>query len=288
VDTIPILFKAVDITLRILLSLRQKPISDFQKNIKSLEETYKKEGLWDKGTIDLFLSLYEMTERYKNEIELEYDESAVKKIFEKTENFLAKTSKFLKDQLTTPRERRIKRKVKKILVLSGISIGSLVVIFFLVKFSISKFGPKHGLLAHYYNNINLEGDATVEKIDKQIDFAWADLSPQKNIIGDFSVRWNGRIKINKNDNYTFTILSDEGVRLFLDGKIVIDTWSIEDRTMENSGNIDLRKGFHTIKIEYYFNQRHADIKLLWSSRSFERKVLGTKFLYPPMELNISQ
>ena len=33
-DTIPILFKAVDINVKILLSFKQKPIDDFQKNIK--------------------------------------------------------------------------------------------------------------------------------------------------------------------------------------------------------------------------------------------------------------
>lgn len=288
VDAIPILFKAVDITSRTLLAFKQKPIADYQKNIKSLEEEYRIEGLWDEETIGLFRSLYEMNENYKSEIELEYDESAVKSIFEKTEDFLDKTHKFLKTQLTTSRERIIKRRVKKIFIASCISVVSLLVVFFLVKLGINLFGPKHGLLAHYYNNINLKGPVTVEKIDKKIDFVWGNSSPQKNIYGEFSVRWEGRIKIDKSDKYTFYILSDEGFRLFIDDKIIINTWSNQNRTMENSGDVKLERGFHRIRLEYYFNQKFSDIKLLWSSRSFKKRVVGDKVLFPPPELNVSR
>lgn len=286
VDAIPILSKAVDIAVKILLSFKKKPLGDFQENIKSLEEEYKKEGLFDKETIESFNSLYEMNESYMSEIELEYDDNAIKSIFEKAENFLGKTYKFLRTQLITPKERMIKRRTKKILIASGIFISSLVVVFFLVNLIINKLGPKHGLLAHYYNNINLKEPVIVERIDNKIDFRWGPSRPHYEINDEFSVRWEGRIEIDKSDNYTFYIKSDEGVRLFLDDEIVIDTWLNKDRMIEHSGDARLRKGFHKIRLEYYFHQRHADIKLLWSSNSFKKRIVGSKVLFPPPELNI--
>ena len=160
-DAIPILFKAVDITTKTLLSFKQKPLADFQKNIKSLEEEYKEEGLCDQETIDLFHSLSEMNENYQSKIEPEYEEKTVKTIFEKTEDFLGKTYKFLKAQLTTSRERKVRRRAKRIFVASGILAASLLVVFFLVRLGMNIFGPKHGLLAHYYQNIHLKEPAAV-------------------------------------------------------------------------------------------------------------------------------
>ncbi len=283
VDAIPILYKAVNAIVHILLSLKQKPLDDFQKNIKVVEEEYKEEELWEEGSAELFLSLHEMNETYKSELEPEFKESSVKNIFEKAENFLVKTHKFLKSQLMTSKEKKVQARIRKILAISGTTIGALLILFFLIKLGVALFGPAHGLLAHYYDNINLEEPAAVKKVNKDIDFAWADLSPHRNISGEFSVRWQGRIKISKENNYTFTIETDEGARLFLDDKLVIDTWAQENRALEHSGGVDLTEGFHRIMVEYYFNQSYADIKLLWSSGSNKRKIIKAKYLYPPSE-----
>jgi len=280
VDAVPILFKTVAAAIRILLQFKQKPIADFQENIKSLENELKEEKLWDKNTIKLFHSLNKLNKKYIAEIEFECDGNAVKNIFEETNNFLARTRKFLKIQLSTPRERIIKKRVKKIFLFGSIFISSLLIIFFLITPGINKFGTKHGFLAHYYNNIYLEEPAAVEKIDEEIDFVWGSFKPHKEIKGKFSIRWEGRIKIDKSDNYNFYVLSDEGVRLFLDEKVLLDTWSAQTRTMNNTCNVTLEKGFHKIKLEYYFNQQHADIKLQWSSSSFKKTIVRNKFLYP--------
>jgi len=281
IDAIPILFKAADIGSRALLAFKQKPSGDFKNNIKLLEEEYKREGLLDNETVESFQSLAEMNEKYGSEIELEYDESLITGIFEKLENFLALIKKFLKNQLTTPKERMIKRRLKRAFIISAAAVGSLLVIFLLVKIGQSLFGPKQGLLAHYYDNVNLEGQPVVERIDKKIDFVWGGLPPHDAIRGEFSVRWEGRIEIPENDNYTFYIKSDEGVRFLIDDKPFIDTWSETQRVMEHSASVTLRKGFYKITLEYYFSQRFADIKLLWSSSSFDKKTVENKVLFPP-------
>lgn len=282
-DAIPLLYKAVDVLVRILLSSRQKPLDSYKSNIKALEEEFKDEGLWEAGALESFLSLYDKNETYTREMEPEFDEKDVKVVFKNAEDFLINAHKFLKDQLMTSREKVVRIWIKKIFTLGGASIGALIILFFLIKLGVTLFGPDHGLLAHYYDNINLKEPAVVEKINKNIDFVWADMSPHQNITGDFSVRWQGRIKINKEDRYIFTLSTDEGVRLFLDDNVVIDTWAQEDREAEHSGSLTLKKGFHKIRVEYYFNQKHSDIKLLWSTPFSNKKVIGAKYFYPPSE-----
>jgi len=281
VDAIPILFKAVDIIIRTLLTLKKKSLGNYHQNINSLEEEFKEEELFDKESIDLFRSLSKMNESYMNEIEIETDENTVKKILDKTEDFLDKTYKYLKTQLATPKEIVIKKRIRKIVIASSAALALAVIIFFLVKLGMNIFGPQHGLSAYYYDNIQLKGQPAVEKIDKKINFMWGSSSPQKNITGDFSVRWEGRIKIDTDDKYTFYIVSDEGVRLFIDDKIIINTWTTKNRMMENSGTIQLKKGLHKIKLEYFFNQKQADIKLLWRSSAFKKRTVGSKVLFPP-------
>jgi len=58
--------------------------------------------------------------------------------------------------------------------------------------------------------------------------------------------------------------------------------------MKNSGNIKPKKGFHKIKLEYYFNQRFTDLKLFWSSHLFKKRLVGNKFLFPSSGVNISR
>ena len=179
------------------------------------------------------------------------------------------------------KEKMIRARLRKILSIGGVSIGALIIIFFLIKFGINKLFPAHGLLAQYYDNIDLEEPAALERIDENIDFVWADMSPHETISGNFSIRWQGRIRISKDDNYIFTLATDEGAKLLLDDKMLIDTWTLENRALEHSENVDLEKGFHSIMIKYYFNQSYSDIKLLWSSRSSNKEIVGTKYFYLP-------
>ncbi len=281
VDAIPILYEAVDIIVRILISSRQKPLDNFQKNIKVMEEEYNEERLWEKGALELFHSLDKMNEKYKSEMELEFDTSDINNVFDKAENFLFRTRKFQKSQLMSLKEKMIRARLRKILAIGGVSIGALIIIFFLIKFGINKLFPAHGLLAQYYDNIDFEEPAAVEKIDENIDFVWADMSPHETISGYFSIRWQGRIRISKDDNYIFTLATDEGAKLLLDDKMLIDTWTLENRALEHSENVDLEKGFHSIMIKYYFNQSYSDIKLLWSSSFFNKKIVEKKSFYPP-------
>ena len=89
-----------------------------------------------------------------------------------------------------------------------------------------KDGKENGLQAEYFANKNLEGDPAKITVDKMINYSWDwhgpfDDFPQDN----FSIKWTGYIKVDKTGRYTLDVSSDDGVRLYIDEKLVIDDWT---------------------------------------------------------------
>lgn len=93
----------------------------------------------------------------------------------------------------------------------------------------------------------------------------------------FSIRWQGKLQAPADGPYTFYMTSDDGCRLFIDGKAIIDEWW--DRVpMEFHAQVGLAAGEHDIRVDYYECVGSASVKLEWSSESFERQVVPTAAL----------
>jgi glucose/arabinose dehydrogenase len=141
-------------------------------------------------------------------------------------------------------------------------------------------GGTGGLQAIYFDNI----DFTAQKItrtDATVNFDWSNGSPDPQIGADsFSARWTGQVTPRFSENYTFYTVSDDGVRLWIDGKLVIDNWTDHAPT-ENNGVIALKAGQkYDIRMEYYENGGGAVAKLLWSSPSQAKEVIPQSQLTP--------
>ena len=68
---------------------------------------------------------------------------------------------------------------------------------------------------------------------------------------NFSVRWEGKIKIDYDSEYTFYLISDDGVRLYINNDIIIDSWEPQPAT-EKKGVVKLQKDKkYSIQIEYF-------------------------------------
>ncbi len=110
----------------------------------------------------------------------------------------------------------------------------------------------HGLDAEYFDNMELSGKPVVRKIDRSIDFDWQGESPVKGIPPQgFSARWTGRLGAPATGDYVFDLSSDDGSRLYIDGKIVIDNWG--QHGMESrSYPMRLEKGkLYDIRVDYF-------------------------------------
>ena len=137
-----------------------------------------------------------------------------------------------------------------------------------------------GLLAEYFDTADLTGPSLL-RIDATVDFSWGNGSPDPAIGADtFSARWTGQVEPEFSEVYTFHVVSDDGVRLWVDGQLIIDNWTDHAPT-ENSGQIALVAGRrYDIKLEYYENGGGAVARMLWSSPSRAKEVVPSERLYP--------
>jgi hypothetical protein len=120
-----------------------------------------------------------------------------------------------------------------------------------------------GWRAEYYANQKLEGDATLIRTDPAIDFAWDYGSPDPSIPADhFSVRWSRTLGFEAGV-YRFLTSTDDGVRLWVDGQLVVDAWHKQKLPNTHSGDLALGAGLHQITVEYFEEGGEAHAHAWW-------------------------
>ena len=137
-----------------------------------------------------------------------------------------------------------------------------------------------GLKGEYFRNTEFSGNA-VTRLDPTIDFDWGTGGPMERFRKDnFTVRWTGSVQAEHSETYTFITTSDDGVRLWIDDRLLIDNWAVHAAT-EDTGTIDLVAGVPvSIKVEYFEAGGAAVMKLAWSSPSTPRQIVPTSRLSP--------
>ncbi len=117
-------------------------------------------------------------------------------------------------------------------------------------------------MGRYFNNSSLSGSPTLTREDANINFNWGEGSPHPSIPSDnFSVRWTTTLNATAG-NYTFHTCTDDGVRLYVDGRLIIDQWRNMPPT-DYYATTYLSAGEHTITMEYYDWQWGAVAQLSW-------------------------
>jgi len=119
--------------------------------------------------------------------------------------------------------------------------------------SFTTAGSGGGIRAEYYHGMNFE-TYVMTRIDPQINFDWGHGSPDPNVNADqFSVRWVGEIFSPVTGTVTFWTRSDDGVRLWVNGQLIIENWTDHSPTYDQ-GSIDLQAGtWYPIQMEMYEN-----------------------------------
>lgn len=132
--------------------------------------------------------------------------------------------------------------------------------------SISAGRTEQGLKGEYFDNIRHAGQPRMVRNDPRIDFAWTLSAPAEGIPFDwYSVRWTGRLTAPLMGVQRIGVEGNDGFRLYLDGKLVIDNWKKESyRTL--LANVGLRPGTtHDLRLEYFESTGNARITLVWDA-----------------------
>ncbi|MCH5378185.1 MAG: PA14 domain-containing protein, partial [Planctomycetes bacterium] len=137
-----------------------------------------------------------------------------------------------------------------------------------------------GLTGQYFDNADFSG-LKLTRVDSQVDFDWGSAAPHSSVEADmFSIRWTGRIQPEFSEVYTFYVTSDDGVRLWIDGQLIVSQWT-NHAADTVAGQIALAAGgFFDIRLEYYEQTGAASVRLEWSSPRQTRQVIPAAQLWP--------
>jgi len=144
-------------------------------------------------------------------------------------------------------------------------------------------GDGSGLLGMYYHG-NGFGQLAFTRPDRNIDYDWSAGPPDPRIAPgtEYSVRWLGELVPKVTDTYTLMVTSDDGARLYLDGRLLVANWTTHSPT-EDTATVRLEAGRrYAIKLEYYENSvPPAAIKLYWEAPSVPREYVPEQCLRYP-------
>ncbi|SEA14795.1 PA14 domain-containing protein [Flavobacterium gillisiae] len=157
---------------------------------------------------------------------------------------------------------------------SGLSTGTYT-------YAVTSTNNGTGLIGDYFNNMNLSGSPTLTRTDATVNFNWGNGSPDPSIpIDGFSVRWWGLIQAPTTGSYTFSTVSDDGIRLWVNGVQVINNWTNHASTTD-TGSITLTEGVkYNIVLEFFENGGQAVSTLSWSYPGQGLQIIPQSQLFP--------
>ena len=124
---------------------------------------------------------------------------------------------------------------------------------------------EQGFKAEYFNNIEFKGKPVITQNETKINYNWSGTGtmlpnmPKEN----YSVRWTATLCSDKDSEYEFRVGGDDGYRMYIDGKPIIDDWTARAYHSSNA-TIKLEAGKkHTFVVEYYQKGGGANIDCTW-------------------------
>lgn len=137
--------------------------------------------------------------------------------------------------------------------------------------------PERGLRGEYFRNRALSGTPALVRVDAQIGFKWGRGSPTDNLLArgeaspseampadNVGIRWRGQLLPPTTGTYHLEVAADDGVRLYLDGKPVIDRWTTSDRLHADGVDVRLQAGrAYDLRLDYFEGERDAAVRLAW-------------------------
>lgn len=148
--------------------------------------------------------------------------------------------------------------------------------------SFTTVGPGIGVLAEYFKGTDLAGNPVVTRTEDAIDHDWGSNEVAGGLSDAVSARWTADLEAPLTETCQFITTTDDGVRLWLDGRLIIDNWTDHGST-DNTATVDLVAGrFYRVKMEWYDKSGSAVAKLLWKSPSISKQAIPAGVLQLPV------
>ncbi|MCL5279076.1 MAG: PA14 domain-containing protein, partial [Planctomycetes bacterium] len=139
--------------------------------------------------------------------------------------------------------------------------------------SFTTVGPGGGVIAQYFNGMGVSGFPILTQTENSIDHNWGSNEVAAKVSDSISARWTAVLEAPGFETFTFITTSDDGVRLFLDGRRIINNWT-DHGTTDNRAQVNLVAGqTYRIVMEYYENTGGAVAQLSWESPTIARQII---------------
>jgi hypothetical protein len=118
--------------------------------------------------------------------------------------------------------------------------------------------------AEFFDNTELNGAPIYTRSDREVNFNWAIEAPAPGVpVDQFSVRWSGTFDFDAG-LYEFSVGTDDGARLWINDKLVIDRWVVgNDDYAVLKEVVELGRGSHDLRLEYFDAQELAGVHIHW-------------------------
>jgi len=149
----------------------------------------------------------------------------------------------------------------------------------------AELGDGSGLKGEYYTGTDFD-QYEFTRADKNLDLFWGgdtSPSPKMPVGGNWSIRWTGRLMPRYSEDYTLFITADDGARMWINHKLIIDDWTLHG-IMEYPAEVRLEAGKqYDIRIDYYEGGGPpAAIGFYWESKSQKREFVPQERLFYPL------
>ncbi|MFZ0826159.1 MAG: chitobiase/beta-hexosaminidase C-terminal domain-containing protein [Verrucomicrobiia bacterium] len=164
---------------------------------------------------------------------------------------------------------------------SGVTVASFI--------NSSAIGNGTGLLGQYwtnttsvaFTNVSFNTLPTLTRTDAVVNFNWNTTGPDPKIgQTNFTTRWTGSVQPQFNETYTFYATADDGVRLWVNGQMLVNAW-VNQAPTTYTGTIALKaQQLYNIRMDYFQGNGGAEAMLAWSSPSTPQTIIPQTQIYP--------
>ncbi len=143
-------------------------------------------------------------------------------------------------------------------------------------------GPGLGVQAEYFAGMELAGNPILTAKENAIDHNWGSNEVAGGLKDNVSARWTADLEAPFTETVEFITTSDDGVRLWLNGKRIIDNWTPHG-SADDVASVNLVAGqFYRLKMEWFENGGEAVAQLSWRSPSIARQIIPAGVLQLPV------
>ncbi|WP_407269360.1 PA14 domain-containing protein [Radiobacillus sp. PE A8.2] len=122
--------------------------------------------------------------------------------------------------------------------------------------------PKNVWTGELFSNKELKGIPVLVEGTSELNYDWGSASPHVSIpANEFSASFKKVFSTSSGSYRHFEVLSDDGVRVYLDDELIIDSWKNGSYTSKGSTKRYLEAGQHTLRVEYFDNEGDAALRL---------------------------